>query len=235
MSNDNKGMSCRMKCGLIGALIGILLTFILMSLTDMPTMKALIWGLVAFIVSTLVMIWAWCNGSSAEVTGAGVAAGAAVGAAVSEPDYAPAPLMGTPADDVKKAPAKDAEKKPVAKTASKPAAKKATPKKTAAKKPAAKKAAPKKAAAKPPVLYTKRPSQVDDLKLISGVGPKLENTCHEIGVYQFAQIANWKKADIATVDDKLSFKGRIERDEWVKQAKVLAKGGETEFSKKKKK
>jgi NADH-quinone oxidoreductase subunit E len=84
-------------------------------------------------------------------------------------------------------------------------------------------------------LFTKRPAQVDDLKLISGVGPKLEKTCHEIGVYQFAQVANWKKADIKTVDDKLSFKGRIERDEWVKQAKILAKGGETAFSKKSKK
>ncbi|GLQ34780.1 hypothetical protein GCM10007939_10630 [Amylibacter marinus] len=120
--------------------------------------------------------------------------------------------------------------------APKPAAKKPAAKKPAAKKPAAKKPAAKKPAAeKPPVLYTERPDQVDDLKLISGVGPKLEATCHDIGVYQFAQIANWKKADIATVDDKLSFKGRIVRDEWVKQAKVLAKGGETEFSKRKKK
>jgi len=109
-------------------------------------------------------------------------------------------------------------------------------KKPAAKKPAAKKPAAKKAAAaKPPVLFESRPDQVDDLKLISGVGPKLEGTLHKVGVYQFAQIANWKKADIATVDDKLSFKGRIERDEWVKQAKILAKGGDTEFSAKKRK
>lgn len=113
--------------------------------------------------------------------------------------------------------------------AKKPAAKKAPAKKPAAKKPAAKKAPAKKAPAKkaaaekPPVLFTKRPAQVDDLKKISGVGPKLEKTCNEIGVYQYAQIANWKKADIAVVDDKLSFKGRIERDEWVKQAKALAK------------
>ena len=109
--------------------------------------------------------------------------------------------------------------------AKKPAAKKAASKSTAAKKPAAKKAPAKKAAAKkkPPVLYTKKPAQVDDLKLISGVGPKLEKTCNSIGVYQFEQIAAWTKKDIAIVDDKLSFKGRIERDGWVSQAKKLAK------------
>ncbi|MEO0342282.1 MAG: hypothetical protein AAF198_02485 [Pseudomonadota bacterium] len=119
--------------------------------------------------------------------------------------------------------------------AKKAAPKKAAPKKAAAKKPATK-AAPKKATKpKPPVLFKSRPEQVDDLKLISGVGPKLETTLHDIGVYQFAQVANWKKADIATVDDKLKFKGRIERDDWVAQAKILAKGGDTEFSAKKRK
>ena len=73
------------------------------------------------------------------------------------------------------------------------------------------------------------------MKLISGVGPVFEKSCNDAGVYQFAQIANWKKADIQAVDAKLSVKGRIERDEWVKQAKILAKGGETAFSKKNKK
>ncbi len=133
-----------------------------------------------------------------------------------------------------------AAKKPAAKTskattaktaAKKPATKNAAAPKVAAKKPAAKKAAAKKT----PVLYTKRPTEVDDLKLISGVGPVFEKSCNDAGVYQFAQIANWKKADIQAVDAKLSVKGRIERDEWVKQAKILAKGGETAFSKKNKK
>lgn len=135
-----------------------------------------------------------------------------------------------PASDDEKAAALAAEKM-AASAVSAPAAKKAAPKKAAAKKPAAKKAAKPK----PPVLFESRPDEVDDLKLISGVGPKLEGTLHKVGVYQFAQIANWKKADIATVDDKLSFKGRIERDDWVKQAKILAKGGDTEFSAKKRK
>ena len=63
----------------------------------------------------------------------------------------------------------------------------------------------------------------DDLKVLSGVGPALEKKLHEAGVTSFAQIAAWTKADIAAMDEKLSFKGRIEREGWVEQAKKLAK------------
>ena len=98
-------------------------------------------------------------------------------------------------------------------------------KKVTVKKKAVKKAAPKKAAA-PKVLYDKpTDGEPDDLKLISGVGPKLEKMLHNTGVYYFRQVANWKKADVKMVNDKLgAFPGRIERDEWVRQAKGLAKG-----------
>lgn len=74
-----------------------------------------------------------------------------------------------------------------------------------------------------------RPATVDDLKLISGVGPKIEGTLHELGIFTFAQVAGWKKAERDWVDSYLNFKGRIERDDWVKQAKALAKGGEAEY------
>jgi NADH-quinone oxidoreductase subunit E len=74
-----------------------------------------------------------------------------------------------------------------------------------------------------------RPATVDDLKLISGVGPKIEGTLHELGIFTFAQVAGWKKAERDWVDGYLNFKGRIERDDWVKQAKALAKGGEAEY------
>ncbi len=63
----------------------------------------------------------------------------------------------------------------------------------------------------------------DDLKKISGVGPKLEGVLNEIGVYHFSQIAEWAAADIEYMDDRLSFKGRIERDDWIKQAGEFAK------------
>ena len=72
----------------------------------------------------------------------------------------------------------------------------------------------------------------DDLKQLKGVGPALEKKLHAAGVTSFAQIAAWSAEDIAEMDDKLSFKGRIERDGWVEQAKTLASGAETEFSKK---
>jgi len=96
--------------------------------------------------------------------------------------------------------------------------KKSTPKKVAA----PKKAATTKSAG--PVRLKKAEGKADDLKLISGVGPKLEKTLNKLGFWHFHQIASWKKADVAIVDDELSFKGRIERDDWIKQAKALAAG-----------
>lgn len=74
-----------------------------------------------------------------------------------------------------------------------------------------------------------RPATVDDLKLISGVGPKIEAILHTLGIYTFAQVAAWKKAEREWVDGYLNFRGRIERDDWVKQAKALAKGGVAEY------
>lgn len=85
------------------------------------------------------------------------------------------------------------------------------------------------------MLSKARASGADDLKLISGVGPKLEGTLNELGVYHYDQVAAWRKKEVEWVDERLRFKGRIERDGWIAQAKILAKGGETEFSKKKKK
>ncbi|WP_333712820.1 50S ribosomal protein L21 [Yoonia sp.] len=82
-------------------------------------------------------------------------------------------------------------------------------------KPAAKKAAAPKAAAA---------AGGDDLKQLSGVGPALEKKLHDAGVTTFAQIAAWTEADVAAMDEKLSFKGRIEREGWIAQAAELAKG-----------
>jgi len=99
----------------------------------------------------------------------------------------------------------------VAVAAAKPAAKKAAAPKKAEAKKAAPKAAPKAAAT------------ADDLKELSGVGPALEKKLHANGVTTFAQIAAWGADEIAEFDEKLSFKGRIEREGWVDQAKALAK------------
>ncbi|MCI5075780.1 NADH-quinone oxidoreductase subunit NuoE [Oricola sp.] len=71
-----------------------------------------------------------------------------------------------------------------------------------------------------------KPDQPDDLKLISGVGPKIEGVLNSLGIYTFAQVAQWNEAERAWVDSYLKFKGRIDRDEWVKQADALSKGPE---------
>ncbi|CAN7458089.1 hypothetical protein ASC89_07740 [Devosia sp. Root413D1] len=71
----------------------------------------------------------------------------------------------------------------------------------------------------------------DDLKLISGVGPVLEGKLNAIGITTWAQVAGLKKADIAKLEDHLAFPGRVARDEWIKQAKALAKGGVEEYRK----
>jgi NADH-quinone oxidoreductase subunit E len=76
-----------------------------------------------------------------------------------------------------------------------------------------------------------KPEKPDDLKMISGVGPKIEGVLNGIGIYTFAQIAALSKAQSDWLDAYISFSGRIERDEWVKQAEVLARGGEEEYLK----
>ena len=103
----------------------------------------------------------------------------------------------------------------VAAKPAKKAAKKAEAPKAEAKpepKKEAKKAAPKAAAG------------ADDLKELSGVGPALEKKLHDAGVTTFAQIAAWTPEDVAAMDEKLSFKGRIEREGWIEQAKEKTQG-----------
>jgi len=135
---------------------------------------------------------------------------AAVGASSVAAAIAAAAAGGKPA--AKKAAAPKAEKKAAAPKA------KASPK-------AAEAATADTAAVKPANLLTEaRDGKPDDLKKISGVGPKLEGVLHENGVFHFDQVAAWNSEEIAYMDDQLSFKGRIERDEWIKQASELMKG-----------
>ncbi len=96
---------------------------------------------------------------------------------------------------------------------------------TSGDKPVAKKAPAKKAPAKKAAApKAEKSAGGDDLKQLSGVGPALEKKLHANGVTSFAQIAAWTEADVADMDEKLSFKGRIEREGWIDQAKELTKG-----------
>jgi NADH-quinone oxidoreductase subunit E len=77
-------------------------------------------------------------------------------------------------------------------------------------------------AAKPQGLDAPRSGKADDLKRINGVGPKLEQTLNDLGIYHFDQIAQWTPETVAWVDNYLSFKGRIDREDWIAQAKAFA-------------
>ena len=72
-------------------------------------------------------------------------------------------------------------------------------------------------------VFTRRPSGIDDLKLISGVGPVLEKRLNSVGIYHFEQVKDWSKSTVAYLDEDLSLAGRIGREKWVEQAKKLAR------------
>ena len=139
-----------------------------------------------------------------DIPNTATAPAARVSTAPATPAAAPAPASSAPATEpVAASAAPAAEAKPVA------------------------------ADGKPDLLTAAREGGPDDLKQIKGVGPKLEKLLHSMGVFHFDQIASWRAKEVGWVDENLEgFKGRVSRDNWVSQAKTLAAGGETEFSKK---
>ncbi len=70
----------------------------------------------------------------------------------------------------------------------------------------------------------------DDLKRIRGIGVLIEKKLKSLGVTSYEQVANWTRGDIDRISETLDFKGRIERENWVEQARILASGGQTDFS-----
>ena len=178
-------------------------------------------------------------------------------AAVSAPPAAPVAKATAQVSKKPKAPAKTAATKKAAtpKTATPKAAAKPVPEKVKAPKapkapkakaekvetakaekaPKAKaekakpQAAPKAKAAKP----APAPSIPENLELIKGLGPKVNNLLKGLGITSFAQVASWTAADVADIDTKLgAFAGRITRDNWIDQAKLLAAGDIAGFEKK---
>jgi predicted flap endonuclease-1-like 5' DNA nuclease len=93
--------------------------------------------------------------------------------------------------------------------------------------PAAFVAAPAPATGAGPVrLKAPRGGTADNLKEIEGIGPAMEKLVNELGFFHFDQIASWSDADVAVVDGEMkSFKGRITRDRWVAQAKLIVSEG----------
>jgi predicted flap endonuclease-1-like 5' DNA nuclease len=133
----------------------------------------------------------------------------------------PAAFVSSPAPEPKAKPAAapKAAVAPKAKAAPKAAAKPAAAPKAAAKPKVAKPAGPER-------LKAPRKGKADDLKEIEGIGPALEKLVNGMGFFHFDQIASWSDADVALVDGEMTnFKGRITRDKWVAQAKIIVSEG----------
>jgi predicted flap endonuclease-1-like 5' DNA nuclease len=195
-------------------------------------------------------LWGWVIGAAAGLVAFGVlvivgkfdlfpagAMGAAVAGAVGlflgmpwgAGSNRPMPVASParPVEPKPVAPVAEAVAQPAAFISTPPAAPKPKAEAPAAK-PAAKAAAKPKAAkpAGPERLTAPRQGKADDLKEIEGIGPAMEKLVNSLGFYHFEQIASWSDADVAVVDAEMkSFKGRITRDRWVAQAKIIVSEG----------
>ena len=199
----------------ISAIFGLLAAVVALFAFAYSVLGAILIGLIVAVIVAIILWMSWQDASSGTASDATIAAATSSAAARTD----------ATATAVSPAAAKPAAAKAAAKPAAKPAAAKPAAAKAAAK-PAA-----TKAAAKPAVLAKARAGGADNLKMIKGVGPVLEKALHTTGVFHFDQVGAWTKADAEWFDDNVKgANGRVIRDGWVKQAKILAKGGTTEFS-----
>lgn len=248
--------SCRRKSWLAALVAGGLVAAMLVAVAHSGVVASLAIGLGVAALLGVFLVWAFCKEDTVVATperAVPAPASMPVGA-TPEPLKAAAPAQTAPAVAVATAAvpvAREEAPKPAARpgAAPKPKPKPKLARAEAAALPGAAEASARKAhsgsaldaalakskepalRAGPQLLAAPRGGRADDLKQIKGVGPKLEQLLNDVGVWHFDQIAAWKAKDIAFVDGKMQgFKGRISRDGWVRQAKVLAAGGTTEFS-----
>lgn len=200
---SNQTQSSALLVAIIAGVVGVVAFFALLVIGELAVLGALVLAVLLAILVAIFLLIAFRNPNEAgPVTAPKPAAEPALKAASAAPAAKPAPA-------------------PKPKAAPKPAPEPA---------PAA---APADGGTRPTALDGPRGGKADDLKKIKGVGPKLEKTCNSLGFYHFDQIAAWTATEVAWVDENLEgFKGRVTRDDWVAQAKLLAEGGETAFSKK---
>ncbi len=221
MSENSGGLTCAAVSWGLAALVGAFAGVLAAVLGDWSFMQAVFAAVIVAVGVGLFLMLTLCR-SLPEPANKSVSA--------------PQPVAPKPAAPKAAAPAASTTTKPAAKpkAASKPKAA-ANPKATAKPKAAAKAAAPAAttgAGTRPAALSAARASGADDLKMIKGVGPKLEALLNRLGFYHFDQVASWTADEVAWVDQNLEgFKDRVSRDNWVAQAKTLAAGGQTEFSK----
>ncbi|MDW4496896.1 endonuclease [Sulfitobacter sp. D35] len=238
---------CRKKSWMMAAGGGVVMFILVLLLSGFDFLTALISGLLFTGVLGMVLVSFRCGDTASPRSTSNPVTAPATTAPAADPEMAsakapdPAPAPEAPATLVSETPAanSDAKVKPSAALAGQDelASRKGSWKygegdgEAPAKTPAASTSADE---SEPALMQSPRDGSGDNLKLIGGVGPKLEQTLNELGIWHFDQVAAWGPEEIAWVDNRLRFKGRIERDNWIDQAKTLAAGGETEFSRKKK-
>lgn len=232
MADMNSSMSCKTKSQIAAALAGLLMLVLLRAWRHYPMVGAIIGAAVIAYIVYYVLQTYYCPAEPAEAATAPRASAAPAPNPAPTPAPAAAAAAAAPAAPAaaapKPAPAAPAAAAPKPAPAPKPAApaaaKPAAPKPAAPKAEAPKAEAPRAAGKKPEPMAAARGGAADDLKQIKGVGPKLEQLLHSLGVFHFDQIADWKGAEIRWMDDNLEgFKGRVSRDEWVKQARILVR------------
>lgn len=210
MQQTKSGMGCTLGSWALAAGAGLLVFVLLLVLGGWGFIGAVFAAGAVFVVLGLVFGWMFCR-ELPPARGPGnidtPAAPSAASSALKSATPAPTPT----------APKADATPAPVASAAS---------------------PAPETLVAahadggKPSTLAAARDGGPDNLKEIKGVGPKLEKLLNEMGFFHFDQIATWSDENVAWVNDNLEgVRGRVSRDNWVEQAKILAAGGDTAFSK----
>lgn len=224
MNSNGATLGCLATCFVIAGLAAILVAAALFVGAGWLLIQGVFIGLLVATVISIILILAFCRPLPRTDAAAANRAGMAptVGIATKS---APAPKAAAPKAA---APAPKPEPEPEPAPAPKP-----TPEPAKAAAPAPAPAESTETGSRPEALDGPRGDKADDLKKIKGIGPKLEKLCNSLGFYHFDQIAAWTDDEVAWVDDNLEgFKGRVSRDTWVEQAKLLAGGGETAFSKK---
>jgi NADH-quinone oxidoreductase subunit E len=202
MNKPLSSTSCQTGCWVLAAASGVVVLAVCLFLIELGILASIFRSAVVFIVVGLLLGWIFCS---------------ELKPLVQSTQTTDTPKAREPAPAAE--PTAAAEPAPVAANVSASAS--ATPDVETAEE-----------AARPEALSSARADGADDLKMIKGVGPKLEIMLNDLGFYHFDQIAAWSAAEVAWVNDNLAgFKGRVSRDNWVEQARKLATGQETEFSK----
>ncbi len=224
---------CSRNNWIVAAIAGVIVLLFVSGIGDLHWLAGLFLGAITFGLLGATLIWLNCHEMPELFADQGATTGTdwqremmdrqpeslLVGGALGPDPVAQMPIVAGAMPAPAPAPAAKAEAAAPKPEASKPAVSKAAPAKT------------EPAKAKPAAGRKTKAAPSDDLMRIKGIGPKLSDWLLENGIRRYAQIAEWDAATVADYAQRLGRMGnRIEADDWVGQAKLLAAGGETEFS-----